>query len=347
MNLSDREWGYFKVNNLFVIEKCKCSKASILKDGEIPYIGATNKNNGVMSFVKKDNKLVTGGNCVVFICDGQGSVGYSIYKYENFIGSTTLKVGRNKFINKFNGLFITTALDKNKSIYDYGYKRNEGRLRNEIISLPISKTNQPDYKFMEKYSKLIFERKEKKYKDYIEKTIKRLEFKEIEPLNKKSWKEFFITDIFDTIQRGKRLTKANQIEGGIPYISSTASNNGVDNFIGNNQNVRISKNCITIANSGSVGSSFYHPYKFVASDHVTHLKNRKMSKYTYLFLSTLTNRFSKKYNFNREINDKRISREKILLPIDKYGKPDYNYMEQYIKNLSYKKLMQYMNKKAS
>jgi len=200
---------------------------------------------------------------------------------------------------------------------------------------------------MEDYAKSIFEKKEKKYKDYITKVLAKLEYKEIETLEDKKWREFFIVDIFDTIQRGKRLTKANQTKGNIPYISSTASNNGVDNFIGNTQGVRIFKNCLTIANSGSVGSSFYHSYKFVASDHVTHLKKENMSEYVYLFISTLTNRFSKKYNFNREINDTRISREKILLPTNEKNEPDYEYMEQYMKNLKYKKIKQYLEFKKT
>ncbi|OQA46737.1 MAG: Restriction enzyme BgcI subunit beta [Bacteroidetes bacterium ADurb.Bin302] len=100
---------------------------------------------------------------------------------------------------------------------------------------------------------------------------------------------------------------------------------------------------MTIANSGSVGASYYHSYEFVASDHVTHLKNDKMNKYIYLFIATLTNRFSEKYNFNREINDRRISREKIILPVNKKNEPDYEYMEQYIKNLMIKKYKQYLS----
>ena len=67
-----------------------------------------------------------------------------------------------------------------------------------------------------------------------------------------------------------------------------------------------------------------------------------MSKFVYLFISTLTNGLSKKYNFNREINDKRISREKILLPVNDQEQPDYEYMEQYMKNLMYKKIKQYL-----
>ncbi|EPZ58997.1 type I restriction modification DNA specificity domain protein [[Clostridium] sordellii ATCC 9714] len=66
-----------------------------------------------------------------------------------------------------------------------------------------------------------------------------------------------------------------------------------------------------------------------------------MNKYVYLFIATLTSRLSGKYNFNREINDKRISREKIVLPINKLGNPDYEYMEQYIKNIMIDKYEQY------
>lgn len=165
--------------------------------------------------------------------------------------------------------------------------------------------------------------------------------KEIENLAEKNWKEFFLKSIFKEVQRGKRLKKDDQILGEVPYISSTSMNNGVDNFIENNTNVRIFSNCLTVANSGSVGSSFYHPYSFVASDHVTHLANNEFSKYIYLFIAALTNRLSEKYNFNREINDKRISREKIMLPVTKKGELDFEYMEQYTKNLVARKRIQY------
>jgi len=80
----------------------------------------------------------------------------------------------------------------------------------------------------------------------------------------------------------------------------------------------------------------------VASDHVTHLKNDNFNEYIYLFISTMTNRLSGKYNFNREINDKRISREKILLPINSKNEPDYEYMKQYIINMKHKKINQYL-----
>lgn len=167
--------------------------------------------------------------------------------------------------------------------------------------------------------------------------------RKVESLKDRQWHEFFIKDIFTEVQRGKRLTKSNQVPGRLPYISSTALNNGVDNFIGNESGVRIFENCLTIANSGSVGSTFYHPYSFVASDHVTHLKNPAFDSYVYLFLATQANKLSEKYNFNREINDKRISRDKIMLPVNAAGDPDYEYMSRYMSNLESRKREEFLN----
>lgn len=140
------------------------------------------------------------------------------------------------------------------------------------------------------------------------------------------------------IQRGKRLTKGNQQSGETPYVSSTAANNGVDNFIGNSKGVRTFENCLTLANSGSVGSTFFHHYTFVASDHVTALILEKPNKYIYLFLSGIIRRLEEKYSFNREINDKRIQREKILLPVNSDGLPDWQFMEDFIKQKEQKQI---------
>lgn len=111
--------------------------------------------------------------------------------------------------------------------------------------------------------------------------------------------------------------------------------------------MRIFKNCLSIANSGSVGATFYQPFSFVASDHITQLESDNFKEFIYLFISTVTKRLSEKYSFNREINDARIQREKILLPTDKKRQPDYNYMENYIKRLECKKLSNYLRIKQA
>ena len=190
---------------------------------------------------------------------------------------------------------------------------------------------------MEEYIK---ERESKQRNDLIEYYQSRLLDLVICPevLIDVEWREFFFSDIFEDVQRGKRLTKANQLDGYVPYVSSTALNNGVDNFIGNKRKVRKSGNNITLANSGSVGACFYQDYEYIASDHVTSLTLKNGNKNVYLFISAIVKRLEEKYSFNREINDTRIKREKLILPIDKEGNPNWTYMENFIKNIEQKQI---------
>lgn len=155
------------------------------------------------------------------------------------------------------------------------------------------------------------------------------------------WREFFLKDVFTEIQRGKRLKKSDHQKGNMPYVSSTSYNNGVDGFVGNTEKVRVFSDCLTIANSGSVGSAFFQPFEFVGSDHVTALQNEKFTKYIYQFIAVACYKLSEKYSFNREISDKRIKREKILLPADTTGKPDYAFMETFMRQKEQKQLAQY------
>ena len=128
----------------------------------------------------------------------------------------------------------------------------------------------------------------------------------------------------------------------MPYISSSATDNAVNNFVGNTDKLRIFDDCLTLANSGSVGACFYQPFKFVASDHVTKLKNANINKYEYLFLASVLSRLGEKYSFNREINDVRIMKEKVLLPAKSNGDPDYDYMANYVRNVEAKQLSRYV-----
>ncbi|MGV8829956.1 MAG: restriction endonuclease subunit S [Breznakibacter sp.] len=157
------------------------------------------------------------------------------------------------------------------------------------------------------------------------------------------WGEFDLNEIFPDIQRGKRLKKDDHKAGIQPYVSSSALNNGIDGFVGNTVKVRKFSNCLTIANSGSVGATFFQPFSFVASDHITKLENKNFNKYVYLFISCITKRLSEKYSFNREINDKRIQREKIILPINQKSEPDYAFMEQYMRKKEQEKITKFEN----
>jgi len=153
-----------------------------------------------------------------------------------------------------------------------------------------------------------------------------------------TWQEFNFYDVFK-FQRGKRLTKLDQNDGGIAYISSTKENNGIDNYISPPDYMSVYNNAMTINNSGSVGYVFYHNYDFVASDHCTVIsildEKIELNEYIAIFLKPVIESIKPKYNFAREISDYRLNKEKISLPVDKKGNPDWSYMEEYIKSLPY------------
>lgn len=160
-------------------------------------------------------------------------------------------------------------------------------------------------------------------------------------LTDREWKDFPVPSVFTSIQRGKRLKNADHIPGVMPYVSSTADNNGVDDFIEASEGTRVFRDCISLANSGSVGTAFYEPFSFVASDHVTSLRCEGANKYIYLFLATVIEQQRSNFNFNREINDQRIKQMHIMLPVDGNGEPDYPFMEDYIRELMDRKYKQY------
>ena len=174
--------------------------------------------------------------------------------------------------------------------------------------------------------------------------LSELEQRDIPGLDEVGWKSFYVSQIFTEIKRGKRLKKADHVPGDVPYVSSTAANNGVDGFIeaAPGTRTRVFADCISLANSGSVGSAFYEPFAFVASDHVTHLKREGFSKQTYLFIVAALEKQGANFNFNREINDARIKKLQIMLPVTGDGAPDYAYMEQYAKNMMRGKYERYL-----
>lgn len=344
MLLSDREWREFSFKDIGIKtmnSKAYHSDEVIEQTKGIVYVTRTGKNNGLTAIVKnKAHYKITPKNTMSY---GAENADFFYHPYNYITGNKMYYLSSNSF-NKYLCLFLKMIFSNSvNDCFSFGYGMIPARLMRKKFLLPINSDNNPDYAFMEAYAKEQESKKKQEYINYVKKIIEKLEYKEVPALNEKVWSGFFITEIFNEVQRGKRLIKLNQIDGDSPYVSSTALNNGIDNFISNVNGVHCFEDCISLANSGSVGSSFYHPYVFVASDHITHLKNKQFNKYVYLFIATLTNRLSGKYNFNREINDTRISREKIVLPINKDLQPDYAYMEQYAKNIEYKKIMQYLD----
>lgn len=166
--LEDKDWREFEIKSLFskfVQGKSKGLNHLSEENAYTPYLGATNRNNGVLTFIREEKKLEQNGNCICFIRNGQGSVGYSVYKAESFVSTSDNTFAYAEWLNKFNGHFIVTASDMIRSKYSFGYKRNNERLLKDKLMLPADSSGNPDYAYMERYIKSLMH---KKYADYLD-----------------------------------------------------------------------------------------------------------------------------------------------------------------------------------
>ncbi|MBE8954321.1 MAG: N-6 DNA methylase [Quinella sp. 2Q5] len=153
--LSDKPWREFFIGELFRLEAGKSKGLTHLEADEsgISYLGATNRNNAVLSFVRPVEDLIQRGNCIAFIRNGEGSIGYSVYKREDFIATSDITCGYANFLNEFVGLFITTIADKVRGKYNFNYKRSDSRLKREKIRLPVTDDGAPDFEYMAAYAR--------------------------------------------------------------------------------------------------------------------------------------------------------------------------------------------------
>lgn len=333
LSITNRKWKEFFLEDVVSINGGKRLTKADMELGDMPFIGASEMNNGVTAFTCSTNDSLDSN---VLGVNYNGSVGFSFYHPYEAIFSDDVK--RVKWLdssrnNRYTLLFLSSMIGQQKCKFAYGYKFNAQRMKRQKILLPVCANGAIDWLFMEEYMR---QKERQVLRLIVDRLCKRLIISELlggGELLRPNWKAFYFTEVFTEIQRGKRLKKADHKIGNTPYVSSTSFNNGVDGFIGNEGCVRRFEDCLTLANSGSVGSAFYHRYEFIASDHVTQLKKEGLDKYAYLFMIPLIKRLSEKYSFNREINDERIKREKLLLPVTDAGDIDFQFMSSFMKQI--------------
>ncbi len=160
----------FLLRDLFpILEPGKSKGLNHLQRHEqgISYLGATNLNNGVLDFVEPVPSMIQRGNCIAFIRNGEGSMGYAVYKAEDFIATSDMTIGYNPHLNKYTGTYIITIADRIRGKYNFGYKRNAQRLAKEIITLPATHDGKPHWEYMEAYMRYLESQKILTYLQYI------------------------------------------------------------------------------------------------------------------------------------------------------------------------------------
>lgn len=171
-----REWGEFKFGNLFDLHGIKQAKSQKLiptvelSDGIpcVPYIVQSQFNNMVGRYVDKqwlieNNEPPVEGNALVLGV----TLNACSYQPEEF-GASQVITARSPCLNKNNGFFIAAIVRKRIEQFDYKEKPSFEKYRALKIMLPIDKTGQPDWAYMEEYMRKV-EEKAKNVLNHFEK----------------------------------------------------------------------------------------------------------------------------------------------------------------------------------
>lgn len=149
------------------------------------------------------------------------------------------------------------------------------------------------------------------------------------------WKEFTIEELFPK-QKVKHYSSIPDCEGTIPFITSTSDNNGVAAWV--DVDDALDGNAITVSTNGNCFDCFYQEQKFAVSNDVEVLYGEHLNKYTALFVIPLLKQEQKKYSYGRKAKNGKVFSTKIKLPaVCDNGKyiPDWEHMENFIKNMDY------------
>ena len=216
-------------------------------------------------------------------------------------------------------------------------------IKREIIQLPTSPDHNPNYRYMAEYIECKSNDLRDKYHRYAEKRISEIGNPvEIPLLSDKDWQTFVIKDIAD-VYSGHDIYAQERIGGETPLVTAVGTNNGVGYFVGNENDSRAEESISVVRNGASVGKAFYHKYSALYGNDCRRIKLKQSnSEFVNLFITQVIGMQNKAFSYSRKLGTERLQNLRIMLPVADDGAPDYEYMEQYAKNLMLRKYKQYL-----
>ncbi len=349
--LESVKWGEFRVGDLFEIHKTNSfNKDSLVIGNEYDYITRTSENQGVLQttgYVNGENINPAGIWSL-----GLLQMDFFYREKEWYAGQFVRKVSAKFGLTKYNTLFFTSILNTLKPyLLTLAVRFVDDAFRNYKIKLPITGNRKINFSFMEKF---IAELEASHIAELEASHIAELEaYLSVTGLNdyhltqdekdvlrafeqgEIEWGEFKIADeIFKVKNSGNILARdIKENSGATPYLCASANNNAVSSYISYNEDDLDEGNCIFIGGKTFVVT--YQEQDFYSNDShnlILYLLNNEFrTKLPQLYLTTcIYKSLSHKYSWGDSISNKKIQKDKILLPLSG-DEPNYPIMEIFIK----------------
>lgn len=145
------QWTLFPLGSLFEIAKGRRVTKADRLPGRTPFIGASEKNNGITDSC--DLEPMFAAHCLTVPYNGN-SVGVAFYQNRPFVASDDVQVlvpRDGDAVSHWALLFVAAVIRHERSRYTYGYKWNMARMRKTSIRLPSTGSGEPDWQYMERF----------------------------------------------------------------------------------------------------------------------------------------------------------------------------------------------------
>ncbi|NMM40953.1 restriction endonuclease subunit S [Pseudoalteromonas arctica] len=331
-DIFDVQYGHsLELNRL---EECESNEG-------VAFISRKSGDNGVAAYVKELSK-VTPAPAGELTCalSGNGVLSTFIQEREFYTGYHIARLKPKVKLTRLELLYYSLCISTNR--YKYSWGRQANRTIKQILIPSVNEI--PDW---------VNKRKEKvSFNDSSNPLITNSNLN----LDTINWKEFRYDEIFN-IKKGyynKKPPVSGKANDTLPFIGATEKNNGITSYIkkvdigtfdktGKKTSLsfegRIFEgNCITVTNNGSVGEAFYQETQFTCSHDVNplYLKDPStvLNKYIAMFIISLIKMEKYRWGYGRKWRPLRMPSSIIKLPVVN-DKPDWNYMEKYIKSVNF------------
>ncbi|EJQ88387.1 hypothetical protein IGW_05066 [Bacillus cereus ISP3191] len=319
------EWKDFRVGELFpnfVKPAVLHTRQVVESDEGTPYVVRTKFNNGIKCRVLPVEGVEPSPAGV--ITWGAENATF-FYQTEPFLSGRDIYYIDTRKYSPLTCIFLVSCLQTLTHKYPYNYGLFPDLLKEERIKLPAV-GGKPNWSYMDEYMSETMQTCKSNLKNL------KLTDGDKHQVNVSKWKDFSIGSIFNVV-KGTRLTKARMKPGNTRFIGSSAMNNGCTAQVGNTENVH-PKNTLTVCYNGSVGETFYQDEPFLASDDVNVLYPKfQMTREIALFIAPLIKAVSAKYNYVDKWKQEAMIKDTIKLPVTTDGKPDWVYMDGYMRSV--------------
>lgn len=315
-------WKKFCVGELFSCETTLgVLSKNDLENGDINYITRSAANNGFSGTCgNKDRK--NKGNCITI-----GAEGFvAFWQTDDFVAGNKVYALKHHKMNELSGLFVCFALNTLSDKYSFADARVLDKIKVEVINLPATPEGKPDWDYMESYMKKIMEGSEKSFENLKKnKSTKR-------PIDVSEWGEFNVTDFFTVLPVKTKLSNADIDGGGTPVYSSHSTNGGIFGYTTKKPAYEINDdNPFYIVFGDHTKAVNIADQSFCVMDNVKILTSDIRNYYVLRFMITSWLNNVPDLGYARHWSE--AEKTKIYLPITSDGKPNWNYMEAYMKKV--------------